>query len=154
MHQMMDACSLCDGVWLDQGELAKIHGLRVDLLPGDRQSDPRGAAECPDCHAAMETRWFSRGRRVLVDRCPSCGGIWLDSEELRSILQEVYALKERAKVLVTPRGSSYHSRGCRLLGSSAREMTYAEATGKGRKPCKVCRPPELEQLSQLAESSV
>lgn len=154
MHQMMDACSLCDGVWLDRGELARIHGLSVDLLSGEAHADPQGAAECPDCKTPMETRWFSRGRKVLLDVCPSCGGIWLDSEELRSILQEVYALKERATVLVAPRGNSYHARDCRLLKESAREMSYAEAMRKGRKPCKVCRPPAPEQLSKLAETLV
>lgn len=42
-----------------------------------------GAVSCPKDQTPME-RLHLAG--VAVDRCPSCGGIWLDAGELRAIL--------------------------------------------------------------------
>ncbi|MBI3924505.1 MAG: zf-TFIIB domain-containing protein [Armatimonadetes bacterium] len=88
---IIDSCPHCDGTYLDAGELAHIHGLAKDLAdgPGHEHTDPRGHIPCPKCDTEMMTRWFSESRRILIDRCLACGGIWLDTEELKQILREV-----------------------------------------------------------------
>lgn len=88
---IIDSCPHCDGTFLDAGELAHIHRLARDLNdgPGYEQEDPRGRVPCPKCDTEMMTRWFSESRKVLIDRCLACGGIWLDTEELKKILREV-----------------------------------------------------------------
>ncbi len=79
----LDVCPGCSGIWFDKGELEALL----------KQSQGEGAADlelinpkaeglaCPRCKNKM-----SRGGLVnpllLVDRCQSCGGIWLDSHEL------------------------------------------------------------------------
>ena len=41
--------------------------------------------------------FFSAKRRVEVDECPSCGGIWLDPGELGEIRSEFSSEEERNK---------------------------------------------------------
>lgn len=91
----IDSCPNCDGTFLDAGELARIHGLAEDVAAGEslEAQDPQGAIECPKCASGMETRWFSESRRVMIDRCRTCSGIWLDTAELKRILTETYSQK-------------------------------------------------------------
>ena len=87
----MDSCPYCDGTWLDAGELSRIHGLESDLHEeGLEADDPRGPISCLRCGVQMTTRWFSSERKILIDRCLMCGGIWLDAEEMKRILEESY----------------------------------------------------------------
>ncbi len=79
----LDVCPGCSGIWFDKGELEALlkqsqGGDSADLAlinPGAE------GLECPRCKNKM-----SRGGLVnpllLVDRCQSCGGIWLDPREL------------------------------------------------------------------------
>ena len=48
----------------------------------------RGPIDCPRCHVGMSVVGFDtyKGRRIEVDACPQCNGIWLDSGELRKVL--------------------------------------------------------------------
>lgn len=84
-----DSCPHCDSAWLDAGELKTLHKLESDLLgAGLETSDHRGVITCPRCAIAMRTRYFSDTRRVVVDHCTRCDGIWLDTSEMQSILSE------------------------------------------------------------------
>lgn len=91
-----DVCQRgCGGVWLDAFELSRIderheldaRGLaalgqsraqRVDTSP--RVNCPR----CPDKTVTMRT-FFSPAKEAEVDKCPRCGGHWLDHGELGKI---------------------------------------------------------------------
>lgn len=89
----MDSCPYCDSAWLDAGELKTLHKLESDLLGAGvslETTDPRGAINCPRCAVPMRTRFFSDTRRVIVDHCAQCDGIWLDTSEMRSILAEAF----------------------------------------------------------------
>jgi Zn-finger nucleic acid-binding protein len=79
----LDVCPNCKGIWFDNGELEAL--LRQS--PGGASASlelispkPLGVA-CPRCKEKM-----SRGGMVnpllIVDKCQSCGGVWLDSREL------------------------------------------------------------------------
>jgi Zn-finger nucleic acid-binding protein len=37
----------------------------------------------------LERKWFSDARKVEIDQCPKCGGIWLDDGEFSSIYEEI-----------------------------------------------------------------
>ena len=79
----LDVCPGCSGIWFEKGELEALL----------KQSQGGGAADlelinpkaegpvCPSCKIKM-----SHGGLVnpllLVDKCHSCGGIWLDAREL------------------------------------------------------------------------
>ena len=79
----LDVCPGCSGIWFDKGELEAL----LKQSQGEASSDfdlinPKAEGlECPRCKSRM-----SRGGLVnpllLVDRCQSCGGIWLDPREL------------------------------------------------------------------------
>ncbi|MEW6280075.1 MAG: zf-TFIIB domain-containing protein [Candidatus Eremiobacterota bacterium] len=141
MNLIMDACPQCDGTWLDKGELASILGTPSDLQPasGLQQDDPRGAADCPGCGARMIARWFSSDRRVLVDRCPACWGIWLDQSELQTIMREKYQQERQVTVYVSARGRRYHRESCASAGSAS-PLKQQEAVSRGFLPCRSCRP--------------
>jgi DNA-directed RNA polymerase subunit M/transcription elongation factor TFIIS len=58
-----------------------------DLPAQDLQ---HAALTCPACEAApvMAKLRSERDPQVVFDECPECGGVWLDSNELRAIKQE------------------------------------------------------------------
>jgi len=94
----IDSCTFCDGTFLDSGELAKIVGLQEDLPDGIKiHLEPlrdRGAGErliCPRCtDTDMEPYHFSVRSTLILDVCPKCRGIWLDTEELKKVIQDSY----------------------------------------------------------------
>lgn len=94
----VDVCSNgCGGIWFDQGELKKfdephevageqlLDALRVADMGVDRSQRYR-CTKCPD--SVMMRHFSSAKRAVVVDECPTCGGGWLDSGELRQIRSE------------------------------------------------------------------
>jgi Zn-finger nucleic acid-binding protein len=79
----LDVCPGCSGIWFDKGELEALlkqspEGSSADLALINPK--PVGLV-CSRCKKKM-----SRGGLVnpllLVDKCESCGGVWLDSHEL------------------------------------------------------------------------
>jgi len=86
---VIDQCPVCKGVYLDPGEL--VHALelklghRVDSLQFSPISEQMDGvpAHCFRCGVDMEVR---RGPADLrLDRCPRCGGVFLDQGELATI---------------------------------------------------------------------
>ncbi len=102
----VDACAGgCAGIWFDHFELAKV----------DEQSESAGAAlleiprdaslsidlgqrrTCPKCGPEFELlRHFeSVARKIALDECPGCGGVWLDAGELNVIREEFPSAEAR-----------------------------------------------------------
>lgn len=50
---------------------------------------------CPSCSSRMRTVAI---RGVEVDRCETCGGIWLDREELQTISQRTLTVQRRGEL--------------------------------------------------------
>ncbi|OGR95871.1 MAG: hypothetical protein A2016_10835 [Elusimicrobia bacterium GWF2_62_30] len=79
----LDVCPGCSGIWFDKDELEAL----LKQSQGGASADfnlinPKAEGHtCPRCKSKM-----SHGGLVnpllLVDRCQSCGGVWLDSREL------------------------------------------------------------------------
>jgi uncharacterized protein len=106
LHEMtagaikVQACSEgCGGLWFDARELRKAelaaHAERQPLLAvsvhGTGAERPE-RLHCPrDPEIVMQRHFESSERRVSLDECPQCGGIWLDPGELTVILQEFQA---------------------------------------------------------------
>ena len=99
---VIDSCTHCDGTWMDKGELASVIGLEGDLLGGERvkpedltDREPGQKLTCPRCgDYEMEACYFSPERRTVLDHCEKCGGIWLDSNELRDVLKTSFDAME------------------------------------------------------------
>lgn len=88
----------CGGVWLDAFELQRVDGaagaaddlvLSIESDP-DVRVDPTRKRQCPRCDGVkLKRRFFSPRRRVEIDECPGCGGIWLDAGELEEVRVEM-----------------------------------------------------------------
>ena len=94
----VDACdSGCGGIWFDNFELKKVDEptelegealLDVRFNP-EIQVDHNRRRTCPKCTGVVLLRhFFSQQRRVQIDTCPNCGGVWLDHGELAVIRRE------------------------------------------------------------------
>lgn len=99
----LDACHLgCGGVWFDNRELKKFDeahepSLNLGIEPKKVQKNAQPYA-CPKCPGIkLFKRFSSVKRKVEVDECAKCGGIWLDAGEIMSIREEFSTEAERVK---------------------------------------------------------
>lgn len=96
----IDTCPTCQGEWLDAGELQQIVRTvertftpeEIDELDALRQATFRveaGGAQrvrCPRCpRQRLEPFNYAGNSGVILDKCPACGGIWLDHRELEMV---------------------------------------------------------------------
>jgi len=81
----IDACPMCNGAWFDSGELDMLAGeesnLEEHLETEHRASDRR----CPRGHGPMREHALPGKVRTPLERCSTCGGLWLDGEERRKL---------------------------------------------------------------------
>ena len=91
---VIDHCPKCRGIWFDEHEMGQVlgflehHGsaLRA-LMRGALQEDlNRRPARCPRDGSNLRRVCSPRNRKVVLDTCPRCSGIWLDGGELRELL--------------------------------------------------------------------
>jgi uncharacterized protein len=94
----VDLCSGgCGGIWFDQGEFKKFDEpnekageelLDIAHAPGGHV-DRSQRYRCTKCPDSMLMRHFVSAKlAVVIDECPTCGGVWLDPGELRQIRSE------------------------------------------------------------------
>ena len=87
----LDRCNQCSGIFFDQGEMFATLGTHADPSYWDRPETGGaalpGGVKCPRCTAAtlLQDVAFG-GERVEIDRCGSCGGIFLDGGEATKIV--------------------------------------------------------------------
>jgi hypothetical protein len=83
----------CKGIWFDCGELAELDeknegaGKAIeDALESERTIDQdRGKLKCPKCGTPMQIHKYKHCKDVNIDECYVCGGVFLDSGELKAI---------------------------------------------------------------------
>ena len=89
----------CGGIWFDATELERVSARSAATLhsiwqvPTGRvqQTMPRMCPRCPD--TVLDCKWFSDLKKVEIDQCPKCGGIWLDAGEFTRIYDEIKGAK-------------------------------------------------------------
>lgn len=95
----IDVCPVCQGVWLDKGELEQIMRIREERfdqsnidqvsLKCDVTRIPVGELKrevvCPKCGLLMNPVNFSYCSGIIIDKCPSDDGVWLDKGEIEKI---------------------------------------------------------------------
>jgi membrane associated rhomboid family serine protease len=94
----IDVCRNCGGIWFDPEELKEFIGhfirdrddlpeaqidLNKDVLPAYRISEP--VMTCPRCQRQMKKSNYAYDSNVILDKCPSCGGIWTEGGEIDKI---------------------------------------------------------------------
>jgi Zn-finger nucleic acid-binding protein len=103
----VDICPHCSGVWLDKGELEAIQDTvgndyieEMDKFPDYAGNAYEVALQkkmaditCPSCSATLERKEYAYTSQIMIDKCPSCHGIWLDKGELQAL--EIFFEKSR-----------------------------------------------------------
>jgi Zn-dependent protease with chaperone function/Zn-finger nucleic acid-binding protein len=77
----IDFCGTCRGSWFERGELLYVVKRPSTLAPMLERPLVSGAASplpCPRCSTQME-RGGVGSLQAVIDRCTTCGGIWLAS---------------------------------------------------------------------------
>ena len=88
----IDFCGACRGSWFDRGELLYVVKRPSALQPMLERPLVGGAASplpCPRCNTPME-RGGVGSLQAVIDRCATCGGIWLASG-VRTRLDQISA---------------------------------------------------------------
>lgn len=86
----IDHCLSCSGIWLDAGELELLLGnAATEILASFSASANHREKKrtCPICRRSMQKINCGTGQKILIDKCPSLHGLWLDTGELEQILQ-------------------------------------------------------------------
>ena len=103
----------CGGIWFDAHELervtaraaATLHTIwqvpvdekragETPALPGATAKKPAEPRVCPRCDGqVLDRKWFSDLKRVEIDQCPICGGVWLDAGEFSPVYEEIHNSK-------------------------------------------------------------
>ncbi|MFH1379377.1 MAG: zf-TFIIB domain-containing protein [bacterium] len=93
----LDVCDDgCAGSWFDNFELKKFdeeHEPADQLINLKKkqgaQVDMNAKRKCPICKdVTMMRHFFGVKRKVTIDECPGCAGIWLDGGELAALRDE------------------------------------------------------------------
>lgn len=96
----LDTCyGGCGGIWFDATELervtakaaATLHSIWQAPVSSVKLSEPRMCPRHPE--QVLTRKWFSDQKRVEIDQCPQCGGVWLDAGEFSRIYDEIQGAK-------------------------------------------------------------
>ncbi len=82
---VLDVCPDCDGAWFDKGELDRLDEsvwTNVETVERVLAVASRDPMRCPRCRVEMVPVSPRDAPDLVVDRCPSCQGFWLDRGEL------------------------------------------------------------------------
>jgi Zn-finger nucleic acid-binding protein len=97
---VIDRCFACGGLWFDKDELSRVINKQVlDTVESEVESGTisdysllrevgldKKEAMCPRCKGIkMIKRPSQRNKKVTIDYCEKCKGIWLDAGEYNVI---------------------------------------------------------------------
>jgi len=87
----IDYCTVCNGIWLDAGELELLlgepekAGQLLDSFRIDSKFTEK-IRKCPICDKNMQKVVVDSGKpALLIDKCRRGDGLWLDKGELNDI---------------------------------------------------------------------
>jgi Zn-finger nucleic acid-binding protein len=102
--QSVEVCPGCKGEWLHAGELQKLveHHDQVftekeiaSLQAVDKEiftaeKDDHDELNCPVClNVQMEHFNYGDTSGIILHKCPQCGGIWMDKDQLKQVEEVV-----------------------------------------------------------------
>ncbi len=100
-------CTECGGLWI--GADAFREAIRKpppsavkssEVPPSQAPVWGESTLSCPGCGRKMKKGVYSYSSGVIIDRCESCGGIWLDRGELAKIRAFVNWKPPRERVIM------------------------------------------------------
>ncbi len=95
----VETCPACGGEWLDNGELGKIVAIREakfseqerraivesTTVTGVKLETVDRNLACPRCSGSTDPINYGGDTGIIIDRCTSCNGLWVDATELEKI---------------------------------------------------------------------
>lgn len=82
----IDACPVCNGAWFDAGELDLLAGGEEAAVEDSLEQESKDSdRQCPRGHGSMREHMLPGKIRTPLERCGTCGGLWLDGEERRKL---------------------------------------------------------------------
>jgi membrane associated rhomboid family serine protease/Zn-finger nucleic acid-binding protein len=81
----IDACPVCFGAWFDPGELDVLAGALEGVEKVLEPARGRSARGCVHGHGPMDEHELPGVISTPVERCATCGGLWLDGHERRKL---------------------------------------------------------------------
>jgi len=91
---VIDTCPSCGGSWFDKNELDPLEKVIeptiIEIRHIPHEEEQMQIMNCPSCLSAptMLKLCHQRDKKVIMDYCPECKGIWLDKGELEAIQKE------------------------------------------------------------------
>ena len=112
----IDICTEgCGGVFFDNTELKKIDNIEpvIKEIEGKNfiEVDENITRTCPVCGHPMVKNYSSHLMKIQIDECYTCGGIFLDNNELQKVKTEFKSEKERADSFTQFLRSKLYDRG-------------------------------------------
>ena len=96
----IDFCTVCNGIWLDAGELELLLGepekagqllnsFRIDSMSTEK------IRKCPICDKKMQKVIVGSAKPILlIDKCRKGDGLWFDKGELNDIFDRAQLDKD------------------------------------------------------------
>jgi Zn-dependent protease with chaperone function/Zn-finger nucleic acid-binding protein len=84
----VDHCDSCGGIWLDKGEIFYFTKRRKELANALKSAVPQArptSRRCPKTGEALQGLALLGGT-LIIDYCPTNGGMWFDRGELKKML--------------------------------------------------------------------
>lgn len=85
---LIDVCSKCHGVWLDQGEInffLKDWRILKQYLHFGLDKLSATSFQCPKCHKGQIQKGAFPGLFDMVEKCSLCQGLYLDAHEFKKL---------------------------------------------------------------------
>lgn len=108
----VEVCSQCKGEWLYAGELEKIVEHHNEVFTPQEisslaavnkeiftsEKDDHDELNCPACgNVQMEHFNYADTSGIILHKCPECGGIWTDKDQLEKVEELVDGWKADLK---------------------------------------------------------
>src|SRR5690349_19825185 len=77
-----EMCVECGGLWLEEPCLVGTFPDLVELVHATAKDAAFSQADCPTCRGPLRAFVLDR---IPLDACPSCAGLWVDSDEIGDI---------------------------------------------------------------------
>lgn len=104
----IETCDACHGEWLDADELKHIVQVRQTRFDEQERRAVAAAVKitgvdveqadrdlvCPKCRERTNAVNYGGDTGIVIDKCPGCGGIWLDGGEMEKIQKIVEGWKD------------------------------------------------------------
>jgi Zn-finger nucleic acid-binding protein len=119
----LDFCSGCKGLWFDKDEMAFMTEMTADF-PNPQAARTVGKPTlfpCPRCQGKLEEILFAPPNQVLLDRCLSCHGVWLDKGELAKV-EEIAAGFDNPRSKILRAAQQLTAKGYSLMGVRATDL--------------------------------